>query len=51
MPLEIVIQGLNMTAVNALIWTMTVLGKITIFATVFGGLLWLIMFALSMLSD
>ena len=49
--LELVIQGLNMTALNALIHASAVLAKMGVAAAVVGGILWLIVFALSVISE
>ena len=41
------ILGLNMTALNSLIWAGAVLAKMSVFFMVIAGLFWLIVFLLS----
>ena len=49
--MEILFVDLNMRALNSLIWASAVLAKMGIAAAIVGGLLWLIVIILSVVSD
>ena len=49
--MDVLFIGLNMKALNSLIWASAVLAKMGIFATIVVGLLWLIVLFLGIVAD